>query len=165
MSESKDIIIGGFLAIIVFLTGALYLVLQKNALENGKNNYLQMKGLYVFKQEEAKDKVTANLYLAENGMFYYQINTDETSKKVGNYIIVNDEIYLNFLFDIEDEPVISSTNENYILKIKNTESLWDSKPFITSLEPMLLEKTTIQEMNDFLESNDIAPFLAKYHLK
>ena len=136
MEEGKDIIIGGFLAIIICLTIGLYLSLRHNSRQ------IIVNGLY---QNEEK----INLYLDEKGLFIYQ---DNDNKIIGNYLVNNDKITLNYLFDYQNN---SLKEEQKVLIIKND-------VLIDNQDKILLKKTTREDENNFIKENDLNKILTNY---
>ena len=133
MSEGKDIIIGGFFAIIICLTIGLYLSLRKN------NMQINVKGLY---RNEG-----SSLYLDEKGLFIYQ---DSDNNILGNYLVNNDKITLNYLFDYQNK---SLKEEDKVLIIKK-DTLIDENNIYT--------KTNSEDENNFIKENDINKILTNY---
>ena len=133
MEEGKDIIIGGFLAIIICLTIGLYLSLRHNSRQ------IIVNGLY---QNEEK----ISLYLDEKGLFIYQ---DNDNKIIGNYLVNNDKITLNYLFDYQNN---SLKEEQKVLIIKND-------VLIDNQDKILLKKTT---SDNFIKENDLNKILTNY---
>ena len=136
MEEGKDIIIGGFLAIIICLTIGLYLSLRHNSRQ------IIVNGLY---QNEEK----ISLYLDEKGLFIYQ---DNDNKIIGNYLVNNDKITLNYLFDYQNK---SLKEEQKVLIIKND-------VLIDNQDKILLKKTTREDENNFIKENDLNKILTNY---
>ena len=136
MEEGKDIIIGGFLAIIICLTIGLYLSLRHNSRQ------IIVKGLY---QNEEK----INLYLDEKGLVIYQ---DNDNKIIGNYLVNNDTITLNYLFDYQNN---SLKEEQKVLIIKND-------VLIDNQDKIFLKKTTREDENNFIKENDLNKILTNY---
>ena len=136
MEEGKDIIIGGFLAIIICLTIGLYLSLRHNSRQ------IIVNGLY-----QNEDKIT--LYLDEKGLFIYQ---DNDNKIIGNYLVNNDKITLNYLFDYQNK---SLKEEQKVLIIKND-------VLIDNQDKILLKKTTREDENNFIKENDLNKILTNY---
>ncbi len=136
MEEGKDIIIGGFLAIIICLTIGLYLSLRHNSRQ------IIVNGLY---QNEEK----ISLYLDEKGLFIYQ---DNDNKIIGNYLVNNDKITLNYLFDYQNN---SLKEEQKVLIIKND-------VLIDNQDKILLKKTNREDENNFIKENDLNKILTNY---
>ena len=136
MEEGKDIIIGGFLAIIICLTIGLYLSLRHNSRQ------IIVNGLY---QNEEK----ISLYLDEKGLFIYQ---DNDNKIIGNYLVNNDKITLNYLFDYQNK---SLKEEQKVLIIKND-------VLIDNQDKILLKKTNREDENNFIKENDLNKILTNY---
>ena len=131
MSEGKDIIIGGFFAIIICLTIGLYLSLRKNNLQ------INVKGLY---RNEG-----LSLYLDEKGLFIYQ---DSDNNIIGNYLVNIDKITLNYLYDYQSK---SLKDEEKVLIIKNDTLIDDNN---------IYPKTNSEEENNFIKENDVSQILS-----
>lgn len=105
---------------------------KQDTLEKNNYTYDDMKGYYSFKDSnpnsegnEAVSTFEYTLYLSENGTFRYQYVMNTVSSVIGNYIIVDDEIRLNYLFTGGSDAGINATNGSKVLKIKDKNTLVD----------------------------------------
>ena len=97
--------------------------------ESKSYSYKDIAGYY-----SAEDKVKVDsqsitvgytLFLLENGTFRYQYVMNTSNSVIGNYIIVDDEIRLNYLFTGGSDAGINATNGSKVLKIKDKNTLVD----------------------------------------
>lgn len=108
-------------------------------------NYSNIKGLYAFTGNvvgEVTPEYKLNLY--ENGMFYYNYNTQPGGGKIGNYIINNNTIVLNYLFSTNMDVSLTTLNETNTLIINQDGSLTDNNQPISIVtdKTITLKKTT-----------------------
>ena len=115
--KGKNIIIGALLCIIILLIAAIILLLtNKSTFKKSNTNedntqtvettytYKEIKGLYSYKGNLQKDdygndyREDYRLYLYENGTFIYNNYTLGPHGHIGNYIIVDNTIKLNYLY-------------------------------------------------------------------
>ena len=96
-------------------------------------SYNDIKGAYEYTGQKVYDEsrnvnITPEykLYLYENGMFYYNYNTQPGGGKIGNYIINNNTIILNNLFVTNMDVALTVINETNTLKINEDGSLIDN---------------------------------------
>ena len=143
---------------------------EKN-IEKSSYTYEELKGLYSFESELTKDennneyKKSYTLYLYENGTFRYRNSTFAPRGYIGNYIIIDDKIRLNYLystnsgvgiFAAKGSTEIKIINNNELLMLedlldknnKNDETL---KRDISSEKTSQYEKTTV---NDLIEQEE-----------
>ncbi len=113
-------------------------------------NYNDVKGLYTYTGQqvhsEANDgNITPKyeLYLYENGMFYYNYAYLAGEGKIGNYTIVNNTIVLNNLFDTHSDVSLTTTNGTNALTINEDGSLTDNNQPISIVkeQTITLKKT------------------------
>jgi len=183
MKEKNNIVTILLLIIIVILAVALYLaVTGKIALTKTENQtqsndttnieetqkeeinytYESLKGLYSYKSETKTDnsgnEYTSNygLYLYDDGTFIYRLSTFASSGYIGNYIIVNDEIKLNYLFKFSSGTGLSVTKGNKNIKISNEKTLIDPEDLINkeSKESITLTKDDSSENTKPYEENN-----------
>lgn len=147
------------LIIIVILCGYIFFFLKDNkSTDNQINNnktagniinnndskesitysYNDISGFYTFKDKnpnsENREELSTfgyYLYLSENGTFRYQYSMNTVSSTLGNYIIVGDEIRLNYLFNGGSDAAIYATNGEKVLKIIDKNTLVDSNAFFS----------------------------------
>ena len=102
------------------------------------NNYTYdgMKGFYSFNdpnpESEGREELATfgyTLYLSETGTFKYQYAMNAGSSVSGNYIIVDDEIRLNYIFESGNDAALIATNGSKVLKIKDKNTLVDDAAY------------------------------------
>ena len=181
MKNWKNILIGVLIVIIAILIGVLFMTLNKEKIqdeepiikEEEKNNdnsneeiyYQNIAGLYTYEGEyNGEFMPVINLYLDENGLFYYKASTMASYGKIGNYTIVEDEIHLNYLFDTNSGAGLEVTQGNKNIKINKDYTLTDDKTLITDLNNINLIKKTSKDEEDWLEENDITNILNNYEI-
>lgn len=109
----------------------------KQTVTNDNNyTYMDIASFYSFKDSnsnsEGREELSTfgyTLYLAENGTFRYQYTMNTVSSVMGNYIIVDDEIRLNYLFTGGSDAGINATNGSKVLKIKDKNTLVDNDAY------------------------------------
>ena len=106
---------------------------KQDTVEKVNYSYNDMKGYYSIidtnpkkAQEKELSDFSYTLYLSENGTFRYQYVMNTVSSVMGNYIIVDDEVRLNYLFNGGNDAGINATNGSKVLKIKDKNTLVDS---------------------------------------
>ena len=120
--------------IIGILCGYIFFFLNNNKSEEIKTySYSDISGFYTFKDKnpnsENREELSTfgyYLYLAENGTFRYQYTMNTVSSTLGNYIIVGDEIRLNYLFNGGNDAGLYATNGAKVLKILDKNTLVDN---------------------------------------
>lgn len=111
---------------------------NQNTVETNNNSYTynDISGYYSIKDTINIDSqnFTAGytIYLSEHGTFRYQFAMNTVSSVMGNYIIVGDQIKLNYLFDGGSDAGINATNGSKILIIKDKNTLIDNDPHFAS---------------------------------
>ena len=107
---------------------------KQDTVTNDNYTYSNLKGYYTFKDtnsnSEGREGLSTfgyTLYLSENGTFRYQYVMNTVSSVMGNYIIVDDEIRLNYLFTGGSDAGINTTNGSKVLKIKDKNTLVDNE--------------------------------------
>ena len=105
---------------------------NQNNIVSDNYSYKDLTGFYTFKDSNPNSEVNEaistfgyTLYLSENGTFRYQYVMNTASSVMGNYIIVDDEIRLNYLFTGGSDAGINATNGSKVLKIKDKNTLVD----------------------------------------
>ena len=140
-------------------------------IEKTTYTYEEIKGLYSFESELTKDendneyKKSYTLYLYENGTFRYRNSTFAPTGYIGNYIIIDDKIILNYLystnsgvgiFAAKGSTEIKIINNNELLMLedlldKNNKNGVTLKRDISSEKTSQYEKTTV---NDLIEQEE-----------
>lgn len=112
---------------------------DNDTVEKNSYTYDDMKGYYSIidtnpkkAQEKELSDFKYTLYLSENGTFRYQYVMNTASSVMGNYIIVDDEVRLNYLFNGGNDAGINATNGSKVLKIKDKNTLVDSNAHFAS---------------------------------
>lgn len=105
----------------------------KTTVTNNDYSYNTISGFYTFQEKnpnnEHREELSSfnyGLYLSENGTFRYQFLMNTVSSIMGNYIIIDDEVRLNYLFVGGNDASISATSGSQILKIKDKDTLIDN---------------------------------------
>ena len=147
---------------------------QNEIIEQKEYTYESIKGLYknttetTMNVDDEKINLVAsyNLYLYDNGTFNYRYGTMTRMGYIGNYIIKDNTIILNYLFSTGNDMGISVTNGSKTLIINEDGSITDNKQDLTtlSLTSIILEKTTANEENEFLNENDFSKVLNDYYI-
>ena len=124
--------------LILSLTGEIHLqpkeefksILTKNNETPAKQyTYDEIKGLYIFESKLMKDengneyKKSYTLYLYENGTFRYRNVTFAPTGYIGNYIIVDNTIKLNYLYSTNSGVGIFATKGSSEIKIVNPKEI------------------------------------------
>lgn len=86
-----------------------------------------------------------NLY--ENGTFKYKYDTpaDIRMGQIGNYIINNNTIVLNYLFRTGSSAQLTSTSGQKVLQINSDNSITDNNPESTNSSSVTMSKTSSNE--------------------
>ena len=140
--------------------------------ETVKYDYKSIKGLYKYIGETMKDEngnefnASYNLYLYENGTFNYAMGTFGPFGYIGNYIIENNNIILNYLFSTNSGAGIDVTSGSKIITINNNNTLVDVNQSINivNMTSVTLKKATFTEENEFLQDADFSNILKNYHI-
>ena len=88
-----------------------------------------MRGLYTFESELTKDengneyKKSYTLYLYENGTFRYRNSTFVPTGYIGNYIIIDNKIKLNYLYITNSGVGIFAEKGSTEITINNNENI------------------------------------------
>lgn len=117
------------------LTGSITLkpeekcISQPQEIENKTYTYEEMKGLYSYTGETENDgqgneyRISADLYLYGNGTYRYINYTNAPHGHIGNYIIVDNKIVLNYLYRTGSGTGITATKETSEITINSKEEL------------------------------------------
>ncbi len=139
-------------------------VIQPNA---KAYTYDGVKGLYTYTSEtvttESGDEIFAfyYLYLYENGTFKYTMGTGAPYGRMGNYIIKDDTIVLNYLFNTNSGAEIIVTTGSKTISITDKDTLVDNDPSATvgNITSVVLKRTSAEEENEYLQSEDFSRIL------
>lgn len=106
---------------------------NEKCVDNKEVNYSfsDISGFYTFKDKNPNSNEEISsfgyyLYLSENGTFRYQYLMNTVSSTLGNYIIVGDEVRLNYLFNGGNDAGLYATNGAKVLKIIDKNTLVDN---------------------------------------
>ncbi len=140
--------------------------------ETKKYDYDSFSGLYLFTSKpfysEANDGVvtpTYKLYLYDDGTFNYQLGYVISMGKVGNYIIKNNTIVLNYLFETSSDAALNVVSGEKVLSINGDNSLTDNNQEIPIVEDksIILKKSSAEEEEEFLKNNmSVEEMINKY---
>ena len=157
------------LGILVVVMGS-YLVCD-NLLKT-EYDYDDVKGVYTYTSEATKDEegndITAmyRLYLNENGTFFYKMGTGAMTGHIGNYVIKDQTIILNYLFRTDNGTGLFSTEGSKTLTITAKDTFTDNQPSVTvgNMKNVLLKKVSPTEANEYPQYEDVSYMLNNYDL-
>ena len=92
------------------------------------NNYAYDKiaGKYVLENSDVSN-LSSILYLKNNGMFVYDQGNDYShAGRIGNYIINDDKVYLNYLFAFGGDIELSVIKGSKVINIESVDVLVDN---------------------------------------
>lgn len=132
--------------------------------------YDDVKGLYTYISEtvttESGDEIFAFyfLYLYENGTFKYEMGTGAPYGRMGNYIIKDNTIFLNYLFATNSGAEITVTTGSKTISITNQDTLVDNDPSATvgNMTSIALTRASAAEETEYLRSQDFSKILKEY---
>ena len=127
--------------------------------------YNDIAGLYTYdesiKFEDETFTASYQLYLYEDGTFIYTRAMNAISGNLGNYIIVDDEIHLNYLFSSGSDVALSVMSGNKVLKINGDNSLTETD---ADSKEIKFVKVSKDKENEYLKYNDFSNMLKTYSL-
>ena len=133
--------------------------------------YDSMKGLYKYASETVEDEYGEHtalyyLYLNENGTFNYKMGTGALHGHIGNYIIKDNTIVLNYLFSTNSGAGIDATTGSKTITIAAKDTLVDANPSVTvaNMTKVTLKKATSAEESEFAQYEDVSYILKNYEL-
>ncbi len=142
--------------------------------EATKYTYDDLKGLYTYRSETIKDENFGNeydafyyLYLHENGTFTYTMGTGAPFGYMGNYIIKDDTIVLNYLFNTNSGAEIIVTTGSKTITITAKDTLVDVNPSVTvaNMTNVTLKKASPVEESEFSQVDaNFSNILNTYHI-
>ena len=166
--KGKNLIIGALLCIIILLIAAIILLLtNKSTFKKSNTNedntqtvettytYKEIKGLYSYKGNLQKDdygndyREDYRLYLYENGTFIYNNYTLGPHGHIGNYIIVDNTIKLNYLYGTVGGTGMFPETGTEEITIKNDNELI----FTKNNNAIVTRQTSQDEIKDYEERN------------
>lgn len=135
---------------------------EENNDENIKYTYEEIKGLYTYTNEES----SYSLYLWENGTFQYEHFYDTSNEYggggiIGNYIIEDNVIKLNYLFTTGTDISLSVTKGNKELKIDSYESITFTDADFNN-NKIVLKKDNDKENNELYKNHDFFYLINEY---
>ena len=122
--------------------------------------YETIKGLYSYKSEMITDENGNNFYaqynltLYENGIFQYQLSTLGPFGYIGNYIIKDNKIILNYLFSTNSGTDIEVTEGTHTITINDDNTLSDTNQPIININLTNITLTK-DENNNSLKYEDL----------
>lgn len=137
-------------------------VTEENNNENIKYTYEEIKGLYTYTNEES----SYSLYLWENGTFKYEHSFDSSDGhghegRIGNYIIEDNVIKLNYLFSTGTDISLSVTKGNKELKIDSYDRITFTDSDFNN-NKILLKKDNDKENNELYKNHDFFYMINEY---
>ncbi len=132
-----------------------------------KYTYEGVKGLYTYTSEAAQNEqdLFYYLYLYENGMFNYKMGTGASFGYIGNYVIKEDKVVLNFLFKIDSGAGVTVSTGSKTITITENDVLVDDNPSVVvdDMKKVTLKKASSAEEREFLQGDDFLEILKNYH--
>ncbi len=143
-----------------------------NSTEMMEYTYDNIKGLYTYTSETRIDTQGNEfnsyyyLYLYENGTFNYRMGTAAPYGYMGNYIIKDNTIVLNYLFSTNSGAGIYVTTGSKTITITAEDTLIDAKPTVPfdSTTKVTLKKASSKEASEFSQSEDFSYILENYEI-
>lgn len=134
--------------------------------------YDGIKGLYTYfgdkKTVSPENEISAffYLYLDENGTFNYKMGTAAPYGYMGNYIIKDNTIILNYLFRTSSGADITVTSGSKTITITSDGSLVDFDPSVNmdDLTSVTLKKASAEQESQFLQSDDFSKIINDYYI-
>lgn len=124
--------------------------------------YEDMKGLYTFTgdpvySEGAEGNITPtyNIFLDEDGTFIYEWQEYISLGVVGNYIIDEDKIVLNYLYTTGNDISLTRSNETKVLTIGKDGNLTDNNQPMKAvdLKSITLKKASEAEASEYFNDH------------
>lgn len=121
--------------------------------------YHDLQGLYTYTTEtiaeDTGDEYTAfyDLYLDENGTFTYRMGTGAPSGYIGNYVIKDDALVLNYWFRTNSGAGLTVTVGSKTLSIASGDTLVDADPslIVGNLTSVILKKASAAEEQEYAQ--------------
>ncbi len=173
MKNNKGLVITIIILVVLAVVMASYIIYGFCANKNTDNNkndetieytYDSIKGLYTYFGETKKTELGNEyaaffyLYLYENGTFNYKMGTAAPYGYMGNYIIKDNTIILNYLFRTSSGADITVTSGTKTITITSDGSLVDSDPTVNmdDLTSVTLKKESSEKENQFLYGDEVS---------
>ncbi len=174
MKNNKSlVIIAIILGVLVVVMGSYIAYDDFAKTESKVHTYNDIKGLYTYTSETIKDDELGHeyfafyyLYLNENGTFNYRMGTGAPWGYVGNYVIKDNTIILNYLFRTNSGAEITVTTGSKTIAITDNHTLTDVNPSVTvaDMTTVTLKKASAAEESEFSRYEDLAYILKNYHI-
>ena len=122
--------------------------IETNKTETKVVSYKELDGLYKYKKD-ANDYNSEFYYLNlyENGTFTYRYGQSISSGIAGNYIVRDDNIVLNKLFNFGTDTSITATNGTITVKLNNDGTITDTNKLVE------MSSVTLTKANNDTENN------------
>lgn len=174
MKNNKGLVITAILLGVLIVVMGSYIVYD-NFIKTAAMEYTydDIKGLYTYRSETIIDEELGNeydafyyLYLNENGTFSYRMGTGAPFGYMGNYIIKDNTIVLNYLFSTNSGAEIIVTTGSKTITITANDTLVDGNPSVTvaNMTNVTLKKASSAEASEFAQCEDLAYVLKNYHI-
>ena len=130
-------------------------VQENEKVEKEVYTYKKIKGLYSFKEEEKRDSsgyLESNnyyLYLYDNGTFNYRIDNQVPNGRIGNYIIEDNKIKLNVIYNYGSGVGLHYNGETSEITINNDGTLNDINNLVTKANITLTKNETDEIKKNF----------------
>ena len=136
-------------------------VAEKNN-ENIQYTYEEIKGLYTYKNQGHE----YSLYLWENGTFQYEHSFNSSDGyghegRIGNYIIEDNVIKLNYLFSTGTDTSLSVTKGNKELKINSHDTITFTNSDFNN-DKIVLKKDNDRQNNELYKNHDFFYLINEY---
>ncbi len=136
--------------------------------ESKSYSYKDIAGYYSTKDtvNSGSESLTVgyNLYLYENGTFSYQFLMNAPRGVIGNYIIVDDEIKLNYLFNTGSDASLIATTGSKVLKIKDNNTIVENDAEFAKNGGSKTINLTRDNSNNNKEDNSITDYINNYEV-
>ena len=145
---------------------------DNNHAQGVKYAYEGIKGLYRYTSETVTNEFGmeyAALYflcLEENGTFSYKMGTGAICGHIGNYIIKDNTIFLNYLFSTDNGTGLYATTGSKTITIVGKDKLLDAQPSVTvgNMKEVLLKKVSTEEEKEYLQYVSVSHLLSNYDI-
>lgn len=131
-------------------------------------SYKEIAGYYSTKDtvNSGSESLTVgyNLYLYENGTFSYQFLMNAPRGVIGNYIIVDDEIKLNYLFNTGSDASLIATTGSKVLKIKDNNTIVENDAEFAKNGGSKTINLVRDNSNNNKEDNSITDYINNYEV-
>lgn len=134
---------------------------------NNNYTYDNIAGHYKFTESNNNQEFNFGyyLYLWKNGTFKYQFTMNTASSFIGNYIIVGDEIHLNYLFVGGSDAAVTTTSGEKVLKISDINTITDNDAhFYTNGGSKTINLVKDNSNNDNFNGFDVNNIINNYYI-